>query len=46
VNDREKALLQAAYWDEQGRRTADTIARPAHVVAKKAGFDLPTARRS
>ncbi|MEO8680154.1 MAG: aldehyde dehydrogenase family protein, partial [Vicinamibacterales bacterium] len=27
VNAREKPLLQRAYWDEQGRRTADTIAR-------------------
>ncbi len=45
VNEREKALLQSAYWDEQGRRTADTIARPAHVVARKAGFDLPDDKR-
>jgi sulfoacetaldehyde dehydrogenase len=45
VNEREKALLQSAYWDEQGRRTADTIARPAHVVATKAGFDLPDGKR-
>src|SRR5436190_2304952 len=45
VNEREKALLQAAYWDEQGRRTADTIARPAQVVARKAGFDLPEGKR-
>jgi sulfoacetaldehyde dehydrogenase len=41
VNDREKELLRAAYWDEQGRRTADTIARPARVVAERAGFALP-----
>ena len=45
VNDREKELLEAAYWDDQGRRTADTIARPAPVVAKKAGFDLPEGKR-
>src|SRR5204863_5052471 len=38
VNEREKALLQHAYWDEQGRRTADTIARPAPVIAGKAGI--------
>jgi sulfoacetaldehyde dehydrogenase len=41
VNEREKALLRAAYWDEDGRRTADTIARPAKVVAERAGFALP-----
>lgn len=38
---REKQLLQAAYWDAEGRRTPDTIARPAAVVAQKAGFSIP-----
>jgi len=41
VGDDEKALLQAAYWDADGRRTADTIARSAAVVARKAGFAIP-----
>jgi sulfoacetaldehyde dehydrogenase len=41
VNDREKEQLRAAYWDAAGRRTADTIARAAHVVAAKAGFSIP-----
>jgi sulfoacetaldehyde dehydrogenase len=41
VDDEEKARLQAAYWDADGRRTADTIARDAAVVAKKAGIALP-----
>jgi len=41
VTDAEKAKLQAAYWDAEGRRTADTIARGADVIAKKAGIDLP-----
>jgi sulfoacetaldehyde dehydrogenase len=41
VDNREKALLQAAYWDEERRRTPDTIARPAVVVAERAGFTLP-----
>jgi acyl-CoA reductase-like NAD-dependent aldehyde dehydrogenase len=41
VNDREKERLRAAYWDAEGRRTADTIARPARVVAERAGFALP-----
>src|SRR4030095_15272192 len=41
VDAREKGLLRNAYWDAEGRRTADTIARPARVVAAKAGFPLP-----
>src|SRR3954471_8110921 len=41
VTDVEKAQLQAAYWDADGRRTGDTIARAASVVAQKAGFSIP-----
>jgi len=41
VNQHEKQLLQAAYWDEHGRRTPDTIARPVAVVAQNAGFAIP-----
>ena len=41
VSGLEKDLLRSAYWDSQGRRTPDTIARPAHVIAQKAGFSLP-----
>jgi sulfoacetaldehyde dehydrogenase len=41
VDEREKRLLQRAYWDEQGRRTSDTIARPPAAIAAKAGIDLP-----
>src|SRR3989441_7688801 len=41
VNEIEKGQLQAAYWDAEGRRTADTIARPAASIAAKAGFDIP-----
>src|SRR5213593_3283755 len=41
VNEIEKGQLQAAYWDAEGRRTADTIARPAAAIAAKAGFDIP-----
>jgi sulfoacetaldehyde dehydrogenase len=44
VSEREKPLLQAAYWDAQGRRTADTIARPAEAVAAKAGIALPAGK--
>ncbi len=41
VNADQKLQLQRAYWDDQGRRTADTIARPAAAIASKAGFTLP-----
>jgi sulfoacetaldehyde dehydrogenase len=41
VNEREKALLQAAYWDADGHRTPATIARAADVVAARAGFSIP-----
>ena len=41
VQGREKDLLRAAYWDAEGRRTPDTIARPASAVAAKAGFAIP-----
>jgi acyl-CoA reductase-like NAD-dependent aldehyde dehydrogenase len=41
VTDQEKPLLRTAYWDADGRRTADTIARPAAVVAERAGFPIP-----
>jgi sulfoacetaldehyde dehydrogenase len=41
VKGRERDLLQAAYWDAEGRRTASTIARPAATVAELAGFSIP-----
>jgi len=41
VSEAEKQLLEKAYWDAEGHRTADTIARPASVVGAKAGFPLP-----
>ncbi|MEO8483027.1 MAG: aldehyde dehydrogenase family protein [Acidobacteriota bacterium] len=41
VNDEERAMLQAAYWDAEGHRTANTIARPAVTVARIAGFSIP-----
>ena len=37
----EKEKLRTVYWDADGRRTTDTIARPASVVAARAGFSLP-----
>ena len=41
VNEHEQQLLERAYWDPEGHRTADTIARPAQVIAAKAGFSIP-----
>jgi sulfoacetaldehyde dehydrogenase len=41
VNEQQKDLLRKAYWDEDGHRTPETIARPATVVAERAGFALP-----
>jgi sulfoacetaldehyde dehydrogenase len=44
VGDDEKALLQAALWDDEGRRRIDTVARAADVIAVKAGFALPAGK--
>jgi sulfoacetaldehyde dehydrogenase len=41
LNAEEKAKVQKIYWDAEGRRTANTIARPAAVVAELAGISLP-----
>jgi sulfoacetaldehyde dehydrogenase len=41
VPAKDKERLRNAYWDEDGHRTPDTIARPAQIVAKKAGIELP-----
>jgi len=37
----EKRRLEAVMWDEHGRRTLDTVARAASVIAAKAGVLLP-----
>lgn len=37
----EKELLRAAFWDADGHRTSNTIARPAATIAKLAGFAIP-----
>jgi sulfoacetaldehyde dehydrogenase len=41
VTPAEKQLLESAYWDADGHRTPDTIARAASVVAARAGFTIP-----
>ena len=35
VNEDEKRKLQAIYWDAEGHRTADTIARPAVIASRQ-----------
>src|SRR5262249_21763355 len=40
VDEEQKKLLQKAMWDEDGHRTAPTIARPAKVIAEIAGFSI------
>ncbi len=44
VNENEKRLLAKAYWDSNGHRTPETIARPASRVAELAGFTIPLHR--
>ena len=41
VQGDEKTRLRNIYWDAEGRRTANTIARPAADVAALAGITLP-----
>ena len=41
ATDEEKRKLEDVMWDAEGRRTIDTIARAACVIAQKAGFTLP-----
>jgi len=41
VTGAEKAALDAAYWDADGHRTPETIARAASVVSERAGFTIP-----
>ena len=45
VSAQEKAMLQAAMWDEERHRTANTIARPAAKIAEIAGFSIPAGKR-
>lgn len=41
VQGEEKERLRQVYWDAEGHRTANTIARPAADVARLAGITLP-----
>jgi sulfoacetaldehyde dehydrogenase len=40
----EKRKLGAVMWDDHGRRAIETVARPAHAIASKAGFHLPAGK--
>jgi sulfoacetaldehyde dehydrogenase len=40
----EKSRLEAVMWDADGRRTIDTVARAASVIAAKAGIVLPAGK--
>ncbi len=45
ANDKEKAALQAALWDAEGRRLGNTVAISAPRLAEAAGFRIPGDRR-
>jgi len=45
VNAEEKEKLRRAYWDAEGHRTPETIARPAPRVAELAGIALPPGKK-
>ena len=40
----EKSRLEGVMWDGEGRRTLDTVARAAGVIAGKAGITLPAGK--
>ncbi len=44
-SDEEKAMLEAAMWDEKGNRTFPTIACPPQQTAEVAGFSIPEDRK-
>ena len=44
ASSEEKSKLEAVMWDADGRRTIDTVARAAGVIADKAGFALPAGK--
>lgn len=41
ANDEEKTLMEAVLWDEEGRRTLETVAAPPQKIAALAGFSVP-----
>jgi len=41
ANDEQKQLMEAVLWDEEGRRTLETVAAPPQKIAAIAGFSVP-----
>jgi len=41
ASEDEKQLIQAVWWDADGNRIFETVAKSAQVVAEMAGFELP-----
>jgi sulfoacetaldehyde dehydrogenase len=41
ATEEEKKMMEAVLWDEEGRRTLDTVAAPPQKIATKAGFEVP-----
>ena len=44
-NEKEKALLEKALWDEEGHRRGATVAIAAQKIAEIAGFSIPDDRK-
>jgi acyl-CoA reductase-like NAD-dependent aldehyde dehydrogenase len=44
ASEKDKSSLEAVMWDADGRRTLDTVARAADLIAGKAGFSLPAGK--
>lgn len=44
ASDEEKKHLASVMWDAEGRRTMETIARPASKIAERAGFSIPAGK--
>jgi len=44
ASEEEKKLIQAVWWDNDGNRIFETVAKSAQVVAEMAGFELPPDR--
>lgn len=42
MSEAEKQQVRAVFWDADGHRTPETIARPASVVAERAGVRIPS----
>jgi sulfoacetaldehyde dehydrogenase len=45
ITGEEKKKLRAVMWDEEGRRTIETIARSAAHIAERAGIELPAGKQ-